>query len=359
MTKAFEIDFLGVGQDSRSGDAIALRFGNYENGHWNNQSIIIIDGGNRNSGQQLVDHVRSVYKSTYVDRVILTHPDADHASGLRTVLETLKVGKVWMHRPWNHWSDLKHSIQDGRITKASFSERLKEAYQFAYEVEKLAQKKNIEIFAPHQGCSFTIDETPILTCLGPGKDFYLSLIQSSDKTPNMTNEAIVKAFNESKKKYAYEDMSFETEHLSDVHEQTSSENDMSLILLFSYADQKILFTGDAGTMGLFKAIRYAIESKIDLKKLNLLQVPHHGSRHNISKGVLDYIYAPKAVVSCAKNGAPKHPSAIVTNALQRRGMKTYTTKGELINYHSGAPMRGDLVAIQPCAFENYVQVDAD
>ncbi len=46
----FEIDFLPVGENSVE-DAIALRFGDYENGIWKNQKVIVIDGGNAASGE--------------------------------------------------------------------------------------------------------------------------------------------------------------------------------------------------------------------------------------------------------------------------------------------------------------------
>ena len=127
---SLEIDFLPVGEESKSGDAIAMRFGLYENQQWSNQTIIIIDGGNSDSGNALVKHVKEIYKSTKVDRVILTHPDGDHASGLRNVVEELEVGKIWMHRPWHYWADLKDSIVDGRITKKSFGETMREAYSW-------------------------------------------------------------------------------------------------------------------------------------------------------------------------------------------------------------------------------------
>lgn len=113
-------------------------------------------------------------------------------------------------------------------------------------------------------------------------------------------EDIVKSFAEVGKEKVYEDMRFETEHLSGDHESTSAENDMSLILYLTVAGRKILFTGDAGTLGLYNAIYYATKSKIDLKTLDRFQVPHHGSRHNLSKVILDHIKVPCAWISCSK-----------------------------------------------------------
>ncbi|HWB27617.1 MAG TPA: MBL fold metallo-hydrolase [Chitinophagaceae bacterium] len=113
MANALEMDFLPVGENSKSGDAIALRFGTYESAEWKDQTVFVIDGGNATSGDALVKHVTEVYKTDTVDRVILTHPDGDHASGLRTLVDNSNVGKIWMHRPWNHWEDLKEFIHNG------------------------------------------------------------------------------------------------------------------------------------------------------------------------------------------------------------------------------------------------------
>jgi beta-lactamase superfamily II metal-dependent hydrolase len=357
---ALEIDFLPVGENSKSGDAIALRFGTYESAVWKQQTVFIIDGGNADSGEALIKHVTEIYKTDTVDRVILTHPDGDHACGLRNVVQELKVGKIWMHRPWHYWTDLKDSVTDDRITKNSFGERLRAAYQYAYDIEQIANKRKIEIFHPHQGCSYQVNQEDILTILGPGKEFYLSLIQSSDKTPHMGLESFSKSLTISEKISEYEDLSFETEHLNEDGGETSSENDMSLVLYLNVANSRILFTGDAGTMGLYKAISYAVEHKIDLKNLNLFQVPHHGSRHNLSKGILQYIFAPQAIISCAKNGEPSHPSKIVANSLHRRNIMPYCTKGELLNYHSGSvPTRPGLGPVNPYPFSSVVEIPVE
>lgn len=357
MINALEIDYLPVGENSKSGDAIALRFGNYENSQWKNQKVFIIDGGDSSSGEALVKHVREVYDTNIVDRVILTHPDSDHASGLRKVIEELDVKKIWMHRPWNHWDDIKNSIIDGRITKRSFGEKLRSAYQFAHDIEKLANEKNIEIYSPHQGCSFSLNGEKILTVLGPSKELYLSLIQASGKTPEMGLFESVSKFSAGKTKIVDEDYSFESENLADTDLPTSAENDMSLNMLLTVAGAKVLFTGDSGTQGLYKTIMYTIEKDISLKDLDVFDVPHHGSRRNLSKGILKYINAKYSIISCSKEGSPKHPSPIVTNSLNRRNMNPLWTKGNLINFRAGsAPLRPNLISIETIPFFNKVEI---
>src|SRR5438105_4350699 len=101
----YEVDFLPVGDGERSGDAIALRFGNLS-GSRLEQTVMVIDGGYVESGEALVEHIKEYYKTDDVDIVVSTHPDADHAAGLAVVLEQLRVRVLWMHRPWNHTEDI-------------------------------------------------------------------------------------------------------------------------------------------------------------------------------------------------------------------------------------------------------------
>ena len=91
----YEIDFIPVGERQKSGDAIAMRI--TENGK---TEIYVIDGGTKASGEALVQHIRDYYRTNRVDYLISTHPDMDHISGLKVVLEKLEVGELWMHKPW-------------------------------------------------------------------------------------------------------------------------------------------------------------------------------------------------------------------------------------------------------------------
>jgi hypothetical protein len=56
----YEVDFQAVGEGERSGDAIALRYGNL-NGSRAEQTVITIDGGTLESGDELVKHIRNFY----------------------------------------------------------------------------------------------------------------------------------------------------------------------------------------------------------------------------------------------------------------------------------------------------------
>ncbi len=75
----FEIEFHPVGDASKAGDATVVRYG--FNGQY---QVVVIDGGTEDSGAKLVEHIKSVYgPNTVIEHAICTHPDTDHASGLR------------------------------------------------------------------------------------------------------------------------------------------------------------------------------------------------------------------------------------------------------------------------------------
>jgi glyoxylase-like metal-dependent hydrolase (beta-lactamase superfamily II) len=108
-----EIDFLAVGDKAKSGDAIALRFGNLL-GNREEQTVITVDGGTLKSGERLVEHVKTYYKTNRVDFGFLTHPDGDHASGMRP-LATGGLGEAV------GWRELRVETQPGCKASVSFS----------------------------------------------------------------------------------------------------------------------------------------------------------------------------------------------------------------------------------------------
>ena len=119
---SYEIDFFPVGEGEKSGDAIALRFGNLH-GDRKEQTIVVIDGGYKLTGEKIVQHIQNIYGTDCVDLVVSTHPDTDHTSGLKLILEELEVTSLWMHRPWNHTKDIADLFHDGRVTDNSISEK--------------------------------------------------------------------------------------------------------------------------------------------------------------------------------------------------------------------------------------------
>lgn len=334
VEEGYEIDFLPVGEGEKSGDAIAMRI--TKNGK---TEVYVIDGGTQSSGEALVEHIREYYETDQVDYLISTHPDADHISGLKVVLEKLKVKELWMHKPWEHAPQIIADILDGRVTQHSLSERLKGGVKLAVEVEKIAEEKNIKIREPFQGVKIG----SYFTVLSPRKSWYNELLKEFDGMPPSKDSLVSKAKAlSSSSDVVYE--GWDTESL-DENGETSARNESSVVLLGILPDDKrVLFTGDAGIKALTRAYDYAFGQRCDLQLCSFIQMPHHGSRRNVSSSLLNKLLGPilpkgpRPTRTCfvsASGRSPKHPSQSVVNAFIRRGVKVFSTAGGAICQSSG------------------------
>ena len=352
MADYFEIDFLSVGE-SQSGDAIALR---YERS--GNTIVHVVDGGFQDDGPHVMAHLCKYYGGKGVSHVVLTHPDGDHAGGLRTVLEECAVshwGGLWMLRPWLYAAELlDHFARFNTIS--GLEKALREAYPSVAALEKIAQRRGIPIYEPFQG-----EKIGAFTVLAPSKARYLQLIVDSERTPKEAARAasmgLLKALQLAGAKVVrYAKAAWGVEVFST--EPTSAENEMSVVQYASLCDEKILLTGDAGRDGLGEAADFATVIGLQLPGIDRFDVPHHGSRRNVSTEVLDRWLGPRlarqlpegqgslhALIS-ANPDDNDHPRRAVVRGLIHRGADVFQTtgaRGQYLRTSKNAPRRDGAV----------------
>lgn len=357
----YEIDFLPVGEGEQSGDAIALRFGDLY-GERSQQTVIVVDGGFKESGEELVKHIKEYYGTSRVDLVVSTHPDADHAGGLEVVLEELEVGCLWMHQPWNHTDDIARMFKDGRVTDETVRRALRRSLDTARGLERLAESKGIPIVEPFTGLT---DDAGCLRVLGPTEVFYESLLPDFRGTPEQKEgvgvfKKVAAEVREIFRKIA-ERWDFET---LDDEGETSAENNSSTVLLLTSDGRNCLLAGDAGIPALTEVADLFEAEGFDVSTLRFIQVPHHGSQRNSGPSVLDRVVGLKleedmhtktAFVSASKGGEPKHPSKKVTNAFRRRGAPVGATQGQAIRHFHNAPDRDGWTTLTLLPFYDVVE----
>src|SRR6266487_1131204 len=318
-----EIDFLKVGTEGKSGDAIALRFP-YQ-GIW---AVVIIDGGFVDVGNELVEHVKQWYQTDHVDLVISTHPDADHINVLTPVLEALDVGELFIHLPRLHRTDV--------------SDWSAEAVD---DLVRVALRRRVAITEPFTGESRF---GGMLTIVGPTVEYYESLldaarlgaVQAAAASRGLGAAAAVALHELAARAVDY----LPLETLTNLGE-TSERNNSSVITLLNIDGQRLLFTGDTGIPALTNGADYMDLLPTANVPFTLFQAPHHGSRHNLGPRILDRLLGPKTSakrgegIISASDRAPKHPSPKVANALLRRGYPAYTTERAGVCFPSGVAIR--------------------
>lgn len=342
MTESIELDFLGV-ETAKSGDAIAVR--HTINGR---SSIHVIDGGYLETGERLVEHVAEFFGTTAIDHVVLTHPDSDHANGLRRVIENCQVGCLWMNRPWIYAEELIPRFATYNSPDA-LRRRLRQAYAAAAELEELATEKGIPIRSPLQG-----EYIGQFRVLAPSRNRYLDLVVDSAKTPDVVLErSFLDAAVERLALIARAAKNVIAGLWGEEHfpvSGTSAENEMSVIQTVVIDGKRVLLTGDAGRDALKEAADYLEAGGGTLPGVWAFQVPHHGGRHNVDTEVLNrwlgkpLASAPdvcewNAVCSSAK-ADEDHPRKVVVRAMIHRGAHFAATEGRTLNLSIGARRDG-------------------
>ena len=351
----YEVDIIGVGQESKSGDAIAIRWGNLF-GPRSQQKVVIIDGGFRNSGQDLVDHIKKYYETDSIDAVISTHPDQDHINGLDVVLDELSVQQLWIHKPWEHNRGLASKFTDGRVTDSSLSERLRKNLNSASDLVAKAEERGVHIVEPFAGITFYNQNE--FCILGPTLNYYESLVPEFDGMPVAaeTIKGLLAQITGTVTKAIKKIISTWGKDELDDEDTTSVKNNSSVISQLVIDGHRLIFTSDAG----ITALSYAAD-QIHLlshgSELKFIQVPHHGSRRNVGPTILNRLVGSPlpegqsrnitAIASTAKKGEPKHPRKAVMNAFTHRGVVVVATRGDTIRYSHNAPYREGWNAMRP------------
>ena len=316
----FYYDAIGIKSEKSGASAIFY----YEN---NGNKIINITDGGYTKSTEVIEHINKYYgKNIHFDNVIVTHNDNDHAGGVKNILENYSVGKLWMLRPWLYAEELLPRFARYRSVE-SLSNKLREIYSNLSELEEIAESEGIPIYEPFQGCR--IGKSLVLA---PSKERYLDLIIESEKTPQPALDsatAILRNFISEtlglvKSLWGQENFS---------SEGTSAENEMSVVQFINLEDSRYLLTGDAGREGLTEALDFLEIFYGKIPKITLFEVPHHGSRHNLSTELMDRMFGKRLVyplpegqeifrtIIHASKDDPDHPRKAVVRAIHHRGGK--------------------------------------
>ncbi|MDB8793195.1 MBL fold metallo-hydrolase [Romboutsia sp. 1001216sp1] len=355
----YELEFIGVNEETKDATSICVRWKKDDNYYVKG----VFDGGFKKHGEQVVSHLNQYYLSDEndsIDFVICSHPHKDHSSGLKEILENVKVKTLYMNRPWVHIESLYDKVNDGRITKESLKKRLKESYTYISELESIAEEKNIPIFDIFQG---DVIENK-LTVLSPSKEFYLDLLVESNKTPLEEDRSLIEFLESqftkiiSKIKESWSDEKLR----EDV--ETEPDNETSTVILGDMDKERFLLTGDAGIRALREAIDYSESISKSIKEnVQIYEMPHHGGRHNVSPSILNDLLGDivtegelvnkKAFVCSGKNS--DHPLQMVVNAFIRRGVKVYNASGNTIRHSRDMDDRSGWTTAKNLAFNSDVE----
>jgi hypothetical protein len=295
--------------------------------------------------------------------MVLSHADNDHAVGLVGVMQHFKVKNLWMNRPWLYADQVIDSFH-GNFSLEGLIQDMRDRHSYLVELEELAVAQGTIVHQVFQGA-----QIGPFKVLSPEKQRYISAIPDLDKTPTSyaKDESFgglltgVRTLVEKAKTWLEETWHLET--LSENPGPTSVSNETSIVQYGQLGDKLVMLTADAGPTALKEAVAYAL--KIGMNKIpDMIQVPHHGSRRNVTPSVLDALLGGKVAQGqeygkayCSIGKEEKdYPRGQVKNAFTRRGYPVRVTRGKPIYYFGdGAQMRPGWVPIMPEPFATEVE----
>ncbi len=242
--------------DVGQGDAIVLQFPDGKN--------MIIDGGDKSksSYEALKTHIDALGIKKF-DYLMLTHSDADHVGGLDDVVRDYDVIDFYL-------PDVSNEIHH---TTVAYRDFLKEV-----ESEVKLHKGEKEI-------SSVGDK---ITGEGYEIEFYMPTDEIYEELPNK--------------------------------ELTAHQiNSVSPIMVLTYDDAKVMFTGDTNLENEEVFIElYKGKRELDV---DVLKVAHHGSREATTNEFLNIAKPEYAVISCGKDNKYSHPHKETLDRLNNFFMK--------------------------------------
>jgi beta-lactamase superfamily II metal-dependent hydrolase len=265
---------------------------------------VLIDGGTAGTGARLEKALEALGPGARkLDLVVVTHVDADHIAGMLAMVEgelALEFGDFWFNG-YRHLSGLEEMgpvqgetlttwLVDGdrgrRWNKAFGGKAVVVAAGDAPVTKKLEGGMSLTLLSPTRAKLEALKPVWEEECQKAGLD-------PEEKTREEPVEGL-------------EPMGpIDVDGLAAAPflEDASPANGSSIAFIAEYGGRSLLFGGDAHPGVLEAAIRRLPGGRI---RVDAFKVPHHGSKHNLSPGLLDVVETKRFLFST--NGAYfKHP----------------------------------------------------
>lgn len=256
--------FCDVGQ----GDSTYIRFPNGDD--------MLVDGGPGNKVLDCLGKAMPFY-DRHINVVILTHPQKDHLGGLIPVIERYSVD-YYVSSPVGNTSD---------------------SYM---ELKKLIEDKGITVKNLYAGSQIQFEEV-VFKLFWPEKNWAITHLSCEDRG----------------------DCSYLASNTNVLGVSTTSGdlNDFSVMGILEYGSFQAVLTGD-GDSRIQDNILNMHLIQDDINDIEVLKVPHHGSKTGMTKEFLNRIKPIMAVIMVGKNSYG-HPNQKTLDRLMEVGAELRRT----------------------------------
>jgi competence protein ComEC len=283
--------FCDVGQ----GDATLISYRNTQ---------VLIDGGPDNKVLGCLSGNMPFWDRT-VEMVVLTHPQADHFTGLIDVIQRYSV------RQFVSNSIVNDTASFWKFYQAVLEEKAPVYSPKAGEKIKIGPMDFLVLSPPQR-----LGDSRIWEGAEVGRRNFDSASDSLAKKHFLLNETHRRSQSE-----ASQNLSASPRLAPEVlgaATYSGELNETSIVLRLIFGNFDVLLTGDIG---------FDIEKQLNLTPVEILKVAHHGSKYSTSEEFLEKIKPVLAVISVGKNRFG-HPTKEVIERLKAEAIKILRTDEE-------------------------------
>lgn len=227
------------------------------------QTQVLIDGGPNSKVIECLNNNIPAWDRD-LEMVVLTHPEADHMTGLIDVANNFNI---------------KYFVANGIVNdNVTF-----------WQLQKEIASKNITTYQPKAGEELKVG------------DLKFKVLWPEQK---LGSPLVWQNINESDKNM-----------VMGVATVSGEMNDIGIALEFVYGKNKVLYSADVSSV---------VEKSLALEDIDILKVGHHGSKYSTSAQSLSVLKPELAVISVGKNSYG-HPTQDVLDRLSSVGSKVIRT----------------------------------
>ena len=268
---------------------------------------MLIDGGDKEFGETVAEFLND-RNITQIDYLIATHSDSDHIGGLNYVLENFEFKHIF--RPFQ----ISMSSSDSGAGVYEY-EDLKEAYEYMNSNYSNLKISKVTTSIYRTFIKNIYDET--YTLQGNTLEAEITVFYDGLKISGENYE--IEFFGPLRREIEidFSNYSTETDGYATVGYGATNANDASSIFTLTCYDDKYLFMGDARFTDTDLTDRdYSewdfIESlstaeKAKFAEIDVLLLPHHGSKYSTCDELLDLVLPRFVVVSAGTDNKYGHP----------------------------------------------------
>ncbi|MCR1891474.1 MBL fold metallo-hydrolase [Ligilactobacillus murinus] len=270
---------------------------------------ILIDGGmGRIVLAELKNEIRSLEKKKQkINFLIVTHTDADHIDGIRRIISSGMLDDSIECVYFNSKEKIfeKKGVEctqtfyrDERNSKISYRDG-----NDLYALLRSKSIKNEVLFFDEKNNKLKLNDA-ILTILSPNFSDLEELASKWDlyqkkQEKRRYNGEKISTTEEVEKKSVEELVAYPFE------EDTTLPNKTSIAFILEYNQKKVCMLADAHPSIVLENLKKVYLEPV---KVDLIKVPHHGSRRNLNSDIIKYIQSENFLISCKEHNRYNFPS---------------------------------------------------